>query len=135
MSQPRISQTASDTVGPGATSRRKSSAAVDPSNVMSIAGLAFCLIAAVLYGLLFYMVYQLPSEQLPLESIRNNTPTLLKLVMIASCGGLLNLVALALCLYGLIQSQFSSRLSIIGIALSTLLLIAIPTVIVIGGLA
>lgn len=100
------------------------------ANVVSVVGIGFALIAAGLYGLLFYMLHNLPSERNELEKIQTNAPALTRLLVVAASAALLNVVALILCLSGLLAAGRSRRMSVVGSVFSALMLIAVFSVVV-----
>ena len=71
-------------------------------DVVGFAGIGFALIAAGLYALLFYMLHKLPSSRNELEQLGTNAPALTRLMVVAASAALLNVVALILCLTGLL---------------------------------
>ena len=103
---------------------------LNSANVVSGAGIAFAFIAAGLYGLLFYMLHNLPSDRNELEELQTNAPALTRLLVVAASGALLNVVALILCLSGFLAPGRSRRMSIVGSAFSALMLIAVFSVVV-----
>jgi len=104
----------------------------DTANVVGWAGIAFALIAAGLYGVLFYMLYELPSSRNELEGLRTNAPALTRLLIVAASAALLNVVALILCLAGFLAPRRPRTMSVIGTAFSALMLIAVFSVVVVS---
>ena len=102
------------------------------ANVAGWAGIVFALIAAGLYGVLFFMLDRLPSARNELEELRTNAPALTRLLVVAASAALLNVVALILCLTGFLAPRRPSTLSVIGTTLSALMLIAVFSVVVVS---
>ena len=98
-------------------------------NVISWAGVAFALIAAGLYGCLFYMLHKLPTSRQQLEGLQTNAPALTRLLVVAASAALLNVVAVVLCLAGIIASGRNRLLPLICAAFSALMLIAVFSVV------
>ncbi|MEZ6033996.1 MAG: hypothetical protein R3C17_12945 [Planctomycetaceae bacterium] len=99
------------------------------ANVISWAGVAFALIAAGLYGCLFYMLHKLPASRQQLEGLQTNAPALTRLLVVAASAALLNIVAVILCLTGLFASGRNRLLPLVSAAFSALMLIAVFSVI------
>ena len=111
------------------------SSATDTSGTMNIvgwAGIAFALIAAGLYGVLFYMLHELPSSRNDMEELRTNAPALTRLIVVAASAALLNAVALILCLSGFLAPKRPRTMSVIGTTFSALMLIAVFSVVVVS---
>ena len=109
--------------------------AADTSGTMNIvgwAGIAFALIAAGLYGVLFYMLHELPSSRNDMEELRTNAPALTRLIVVAASAALLNAVALILCLSGFLAPKRPRTMSVIGTTFSALMLIAVFSVVVVS---
>jgi hypothetical protein len=108
-------------------------AATEPSetaNIVGWAGIGFALIAAGLYGVLFYKLHELPSSRNELEELRTNAPALTRLLVVAASAALLNVVALILCLTGFLTPRRPRMMSVIGTTFSALMLIAVFSVVV-----
>ena len=99
---------------------------------MGWAGIGFALIAAGLYGVLFYKLHQLPSSRNELEELGTNAPALTRLLVVAASAGLLNVVALILCLSGFLAPRRPRAMSVIGTTFSALMLIAVFSVVVVS---
>jgi len=102
------------------------------ANIVSWAGIGFSLIAAGLYGVLFYKLHQLPVSQQELEEMQTNAPALTRLLVVAASAALLNVVALILCLSGFLAPGRPRMMSIIGTTFSALMLIAVFSVVVVS---
>ena len=102
---------------------------MDVSNIVAIAGMTFCVLAAGLYFALFYFVSGLPADQQQLEQLRGNTAILIRLVALGASAGLLNVVALVLCGIGLLLSRRSQWLPIAGAIAAAILLLSVGAVI------
>lgn len=102
---------------------------LDVSNIVAMAGVTFCVLAAGLYFALFYFVARLPADQQQLEQLRGNTAILIRLVALGASAGLLNVVALVLCGIGLLLSRRSQWIAIAGAIAAALLLLSIGAVI------
>ena len=107
-------------------------AAVESMNIVGWAGIGFALIAAGLYGVLFYMLHKLPSSRSELEQLRTNAPALTRLLVVAASAALLNVVALILCLSGFLAPRRPRAMSVIGTALSALMLIGVFSVVIVS---
>ena len=107
-------------------------AAGESMNIVGWAGLGFALIAAGLYGVLFYMLHKLPSSRSELEQLRTNAPALTRLLVVAASAALLNVVALILCLSGFLAPRRPRAMSVIGTALSALMLIGVFSVVIVS---
>ena len=102
------------------------------ANIVSWAGIGFALIAAGLYGVLFYKLHQLPTSQNELEEIQTNAPALTRLLVVAASAALLNVVALILCLSGFLTPRRPRTMSVIGTTFSAFMLIAVFSVVVVS---
>ena len=102
------------------------------ANIVGWAGIGFALIAAGLYGVLFYKLHQLPSSRNELEELGTNAPALTRLLVVAASAGLLNIVALILCLSGFLAPRRPRAMSVIGTTFSALMLIAVFSVVVVS---
>ena len=76
----------------------RSSETSEPANIVAWAGVVFAVVAAVLYGVLFFMLSELPSTRNELEALKTNAPALTRLLIVGASAGLLNIVSLILCL-------------------------------------
>ena len=101
-------------------------------DVVGIAGIGFALIAAGLYALLFFMLHKLPSSRNELEQLSTNAPALTRLLVVAASAALLNVVALILCLTGFLAPRRPRTLAAIGATLTTLMLIAVFSVVIVS---
>ncbi len=101
-------------------------------NIVSWAGIGFSLIAAGLYGVLFYKLHELPTSQNELEEIQTNAPALTRLLVVAASAALLNVVALILCLSGFLTPRRPRTMSVIGTTFSAFMLIAVFSVVVVS---
>ena len=101
-------------------------------DVVGFAGIGFALIAAGLYSLLFFMLHKLPSSRNELEQLSTNAPALTRLLVVAASAALLNVVALILCLTGFLAPRRPRTLSIVGAALTTIMLFAVFSVVIVS---
>ncbi|MCX7386461.1 MAG: hypothetical protein DWI22_03775 [Planctomycetota bacterium] len=101
-------------------------------NIVSWAGIGFALVAAGLYGVLFYKLQQLPSSQQELEALQTNAPALTRLLVVAASAALLNVVALILCLSGFLTPRRPRTMSVIGTTFSALMLIGVFSVVLVS---
>ncbi len=104
----------------------------DTANIVGWAGIGFALIAAGLYGVLFYMLYRLPSSRNELEELRTNAPALTRLLVVAASAALLNVVGVILSLTGFLAPRRPRTMSVIGTAFSAIMLIAVFSVVVVS---
>lgn len=104
----------------------------DSVNVVAWTGIGFGLIAAVLYAVLFYLLNQLPTSREGLDQIKANTPAITRFLIVGASAGLLNVVALILCLIGYILPQRSRWEAIVGSVISGIMLIAIFSVVLVA---
>jgi hypothetical protein len=102
------------------------------ANIAGWAGIGFALIAAGLYGVLFYKLHQLPTSQKELEEMQTNAPALTRLLVVAASAALLNVVALILCLSGFLAPRRPRLMSVIGTIFSSLMLVAVFSVVVVS---
>lgn len=102
------------------------------ANIVGWAGIGFSLIAAGLYGILFYKLHQLPTSQNELEAMQTNAPALTRLLIVAASAALLNVVALILCLSGFLAPRRPRTMSVLGTTFSALMLIAVFSVVVVS---
>ncbi len=101
-------------------------------DVVGFAGIGFAVIAAGLYTLLFFMLHKLPSTRNELEQLSTNAPALTRLLVVAASASLLNVVALILCLTGFLAPRRPRTLSAIGATLTTLMLLAVFSVVIVS---
>lgn len=106
-----------------------------PVNTVAVAGLIFGLMAAGLYSLLFYWVQALPNSADQLMELPTNTPAVLKLVAVGGSGALLNVVALMLCVAGLLIPHRSRGLALTGTIVFGAMFLGIACVVLLGTLA
>lgn len=102
------------------------------ANIAGWAGIGFALIAAGLYVALFYMLHRLPSSRNDLEELGTNAPALIRLLVVAASAGLLNVVALILCLSGFLGPKRPRAMSVIGTTFSAIMLIAVFSVVIVS---
>lgn len=103
-----------------------------PANIVAWTGIAFGLIAAVLYALLFFMLSELPSSRNEIQDLSTNAPALTRLLITGGSAGLLNLVSLILCLTGYLIPDKSRFEAIAGSVVASLMLLAIFSVVIVG---
>ncbi len=101
-------------------------------DIVGFAGIGFSVIAAGLYALLFYMLHRLPSSRNELEQLSTNAPALTRLLVVAASAALLNVVGLILCLISFLTPRRPRTLSIIGAAITTLMLVAVFSVVIVS---
>jgi hypothetical protein len=104
----------------------------EPANVVAWAGILFGIVAAILYGVLFLMLHELPSSRQELTDITANAPALTRLLVVGGSAGLLNIVSLILCLTGYVIQGQSRFEAIAGTAVSGLMLLAVFSVIIVS---
>lgn len=104
----------------------------EPANVVAWSGILFGMVAAILYGVLFLMLNELPSSRQELTEIAANAPALTRLLVVGGSAGLLNIVSLILCLTGYLIQGRSRFEAIAGIAVSGLMLLAVFSVIIVS---
>ena len=101
----------------------------EPANIVAWAGIVFGFIAALLYGVLFFLLSELPDNREELEGLTTNSPALTQLLIAGGSAGLLNLVSLILCLTGYLIPGRSKFEAIVGTLLSALMLLAVFSVV------
>ena len=101
-----------------------------PINIMAWGGVVFAGIAAVLYGVLFWMLSRLPVSRMEFDAVTANAPVLTRLLVVGACAGLLNLVALVLCLAGWFLTPGSSITAVVGTIVSLLMFLAVFSVVI-----
>ena len=104
----------------------------EPANVAAWAGIAFGVVAAMLYAVLFYLLSRLPSSRNELEELKANAPVLTRLLVTGGSAGLLNIVSLILCLTGYILPRRSRFEAIVGSVVSALMLLAVFSVVIVS---
>jgi hypothetical protein len=104
----------------------------EPANVVAWAGILFGIVAAILYGVLFLMLHELPSSRQELTDFTDTAPALTRLLVVGGSAGLLNIVSLILCLTGYVIQGRSRFEAIAGTAVSGLMLLAVFSVIVVS---
>ena len=102
----------------------------EPANIVAWAGVVFAVVAAVLYGVLFFMLSELPSTRNELEELKSNTPALTRLLIVGASAGLLNVVSLILCLTGYVIPRGSRLVALIGSLASLLMMLAVFSVVI-----
>ncbi len=103
--------------------------APEPANLIAWAGIAFGLVAGILYCVLFFMLSELPSTRNELEELATNAPALTRLLVTGGSAGLLNVVSLILCLMGYVIPGRSRFEAIAGSIVSALMLLAVFSVV------
>ncbi len=101
-----------------------------PANIVAWAGVVFAVIAVVLYGVLFFMLSELPSTPTELEELKTNAPALTRLLIVGASAGLLNVVSLILCLTGYIIPRGSPLVAVIGSLVSLLMMLAVFSIVI-----
>jgi hypothetical protein len=112
--------------------QQTSQESTEPANVVAWAGILFGIVAAILYGVLFLMLHELPSSRQELTEIAANAPALTRLLVVGGSAGLLNVVSLILCLTGYAIQGRSRFEAIAGTAVSGLMLLAVFSVIIVS---
>ena len=102
----------------------------EPINVTAVAGIVFTILAAILYGVLFFKLKELPSRQDELEGLKTNAPALTRLLMVAAGAGMLNVVSLILCVTGYVVPRGSRLLAVVGSLLALVMLLTVFSVVV-----
>ena len=102
----------------------------EPANIVAWAGVVFAVVAAVLYGVLFFMLSELPSTRIELEALKTNAPALTRLLIVGASAGLLNVVSLILCLTGYVIPRGSRLVAVIGSLASLLMMLAVFSVVI-----
>jgi len=87
------------------------------------AGVIFAIIAALLYTALRQMLIQLPTTRAELSELSTNAPVLSRLMIVAASASLSNIVALVLSLISYVSERRSHSLAVLGIAISTAMLL------------
>lgn len=105
------------------------------TNTVAVAGVVFGMVAMGLYSGLFYWVRQLPDSAVELQTLQSHTPSLLKLILLGGSGTLLNLVALILCVAGLLLPHRSRWLALGGTIVFGAMFLGIACVVLLGTLA
>ncbi|MCA9034026.1 MAG: hypothetical protein KDA91_02795 [Planctomycetaceae bacterium] len=105
------------------------------TNTVAIAGFAFGLLSIGLYALLFYWASRLPGSPAELHQLQNDPSTLVQLVALGGSGALLNVVALILCVYGLLIPHRSRILALVGTVLFGVAFLGSASVVILGMLA
>ena len=101
----------------------------EPANIVAWAGIVFGFIAALLYGVLFFLLSELPDNRQELGGLTTNSPALTQLLIAGGSAGLLNLVSLILCLTGYLIPVRSKFEAIVDTLLSALMLLAVFSVV------
>lgn len=113
-------------------SRNTTSEPTRSMDVIGWAGIGFAVLAGCLYGLLFFMLTDLPSSRNEIEQLRTNAPALTRLLVVAASGAILNVVALILCLSGLLAPRQHRTISVIGAVLSAIMLFGVFSVVIVS---
>lgn len=109
-----------------------SPAASDNINIAAWSGIGFGTLAAMLYGLLFYMLSRLPVSRNELAELQTNAPAMTRLLIVGASAGLLNVVSLVLCLVGYLLPQRSRVEAIAGGVISALMFLAVFSVVLVS---
>ena len=96
------------------------------------AAIGFAIIAAILYAVLRQMLLQLPTTRAALNEISTNAPALTRLMSVAASAALLNIVALVLSLLSCVSERRSHTLAVIGIVVSTAMLLSFFSIVFIS---
>ncbi len=94
--------------------------------------IGFAIIATILYAVLRQMLLQLPTNRAALNEYSTNAPALTRLMTVAASAALLNIVALVLSLLSCVSERRSHTLAIIGIVVSTAMLLSFFSIVFIS---
>lgn len=97
----------------------------EPVNIIAWIGIVFIVIAAILYEVLHQMLVRLPSNRAELDELRTNAPALTRLLLVGAVAVMTNVVAVILCLTGIVIPRRSRAVAIVGSILSGLMLLAV----------
>ncbi len=101
----------------------------EPVNFVAWLGIVFIVIAAILYEVLHQMLVRLPSTRAELDELRTNAPALTRLLLVGAVAVMTNVVAVILCLTGIVIPRRSRAVAIVGSILSALMLLAVISLI------
>ncbi|MFO0975399.1 MAG: hypothetical protein U0996_03330 [Planctomycetaceae bacterium] len=101
----------------------------EPVNFVAWIGIVFFVVAAILYEVLHQMLVRLPSSRAELDELRTNAPALTRLLLVGAIAVMTNVVAVVLCLTGIIMPRRSKAVAIVGSILSGLMLLAVVSLI------
>jgi hypothetical protein len=99
------------------------------------AGAGLTLLAALLYGVLFWMLAELPERRAEFDLETARVPVLTRLLVVGVSAGLLNSAGLTLSLAGWVFSGSSRVVSVIGTIVSLIMFLAVASVVLAGLLA
>lgn len=103
-----------------------------PGNPIAVAGLAFALVALLLYVVAWVFLKTLPSSIEELSRLRTSTSELTRFVVTTGGAALLNLVAVILSVIGLLLPRRPRLTAAMASLLAAVMLIAIPGVITVS---
>ena len=101
----------------------------EPVNFVAWIGIIFFVVAAILYEVLHQMLVQLPATRAELDELRTNAPALTRLLLVGAVAVMTNVVAVVLCLTGIVIPRRSKAVAIVGSILSGLMLMAVVSLI------
>jgi len=101
----------------------------EPVNFIAWGGIVFFVVAAILYEVLHQMLVRLPSTRAELDELRTNAPALTRLLLVGATAVMTNVVAIVLCLTGIVIPRRSKAVAIVGSILSGLMLMAVVSLI------
>ena len=102
------------------------------TNTVALTGVVLAVVAVALYAWLFYAVSLLPGDPEEFRLHSENAPTQVRLIVLASAAGVVNVVALGLCVVGLILPGRPRLLATIGIIATFALLVGVFGVLAVG---
>ena len=101
----------------------------EPVNFVAWIGIIFFVVAAILYEVLHQMLVRLPATRAELDELRTNAPALTRLLLVGAVAVMTNVVAVVLCLTGIVIPRRSKAVAIVGSILSGLMLMAVVSLI------
>ncbi|MBL8812049.1 MAG: hypothetical protein JNM43_17925 [Planctomycetaceae bacterium] len=101
----------------------------EPVNFVAWIGIIFFVVAAILYEVLHQMLVRLPATRAELDELRTNAPALTRLLLVGAVAVMTNVVAVVLCLAGIVIPRRSKAVAIVGSILSGLMLMAVVSLI------
>lgn len=101
-----------------------------PFNITAWVGVTFTVIAAALYGVLFWMLHRLPQSRVEFDAATANAPVLIRLLVVGASAGLLNIVALVLCLAAWFLTPGSRIAAVAGTIVSMIMFLAVFSVVI-----
>lgn len=108
------------------------SIAPQEANTVAVIGASLVGVTICLCGLLFWLVSQLPDGIEEFQTLENNTPAQMRLLVLGCSTALLTIVSLVLCLVGLVLPNRPRFLATVGALAAGLILLGIFGVLVVG---